>query len=254
MNRLSKYVLVMSQTLITGKNPHYECPICDFSGCFLPWVHRVGTRPFARCPQCGSFERHRLQSQVIAKLLSRFGGRTNIDVLHFAPEPIISPLLRRFGGRYVTADLFRSNVDLKLDIQNLSLESNTFDLVYASHVMEHVVSDVQAAREIYRVLRPGGIAILPVPVVCHITVEYPEPNPNEHMHVRAVGRDWFDRIKAEFDGFELLTSSDVPEKYQTCVHENRAGYPNKRARHRPAMDGWRHLDYVPIYSKALYPK
>jgi predicted SAM-dependent methyltransferase len=248
MNTLVQCFLGWGQVAFTRTDPRFHCPICAYSGRFLPWIHKVGSRPFARCPGCGSFERHRLQSHVIANLLKNHDG--SLDVLHFAPEPIIRPLLQKFGGRYVTADLFRTDVDLKLDIQSIELESNSFDLVYASHVMEHVPRDKDAAREIYRVLKPGGKAILPVPIVCDKTVEYPEPNPNEHMHVRAVGPDWFERISTVFDGFELISSADVPTEYQTYVYERRTGYPSKRAKYRPSMQGTRHLDYVPIFSKS----
>jgi len=39
------------------------------------------------------------------------------------------------------------------------------------------------------VVQMNGIAILPVPLVCEKTLEYPEPNPYEAYHVRAPGMD-----------------------------------------------------------------
>jgi ubiquinone/menaquinone biosynthesis C-methylase UbiE len=46
----------------------------------------------------------------------------------------------------------------------VNLDANTFDGVICSHVLEHVPDDVEAMREIYRVLKPGGWAILMAPI------------------------------------------------------------------------------------------
>ena len=40
----------------------------------------------------------------------------------------------------------------------------TFDLVLCNHVLEHIEDDQVAIKELARVLRPGGIAILQAPV------------------------------------------------------------------------------------------
>ena len=80
----------------------------------------------------------------------------------------------------------------------MELEDESFDLIYASHVLEHVQYDIQALHEIRRVLTKNGIAILPVPIVCEETIEYPEPNPAEHLHCRAPGIDYFDKYKSVF--------------------------------------------------------
>lgn len=49
------------------------------------------------------------------------------------------------------------------DFQKLHYEAGTFDIVIASDVFEHIRRDVDAMREIHRVLRPGGDLILTVP-------------------------------------------------------------------------------------------
>jgi SAM-dependent methyltransferase len=49
------------------------------------------------------------------------------------------------------------------DICAMPFGDATFDLVLATDVIEHVDDDVQALREVRRVLKPGGVAIVTVP-------------------------------------------------------------------------------------------
>ncbi len=49
------------------------------------------------------------------------------------------------------------------DVCAMPFEDNSFDLVLATDIIEHVDDDAQAVREIARVLRPGGRAIVTVP-------------------------------------------------------------------------------------------
>jgi len=51
------------------------------------------------------------------------------------------------------------------DITQLTFESDSFDLVISSDVLEHVEDYPAAMREIFRVLRPGGAHVLSVPIV-----------------------------------------------------------------------------------------
>lgn len=47
--------------------------------------------------------------------------------------------------------------------EHMPVQSNSFDLVYSTHVLEHVQNPPQVLRETVRVLRPGGIAQIVVP-------------------------------------------------------------------------------------------
>jgi SAM-dependent methyltransferase len=185
--------------------------VCSYYGPFVNSKKKQGKkRQYAICPKCGAGERHRLQSLVLDRLV-REGIYFDMDVLHFAPELIISPRLRSMARRYVTADLFRADVDINTDICNMNIADDSYDLVYASHVLEHVEDDRAAIKEIYRVLRPGGIAILPVPIYgLGYTVEYDSPRKEEDYHVRAPGlADYFDRYKKEFSSVEVISSNEV---------------------------------------------
>lgn len=140
-----------------------KCNICGWRGRrFLSdqW------HPFTICPRCRSGVRHRLLIAALAGMAEVsfakiVDGKT---VLHFAPEAVLKGVLRGRAGLYLTADFTRTDVDRQLDLSDLSaLAAETFDLLIACDVLEHVPDDHRAMREIHRVLRRGGYAILTVP-------------------------------------------------------------------------------------------
>jgi SAM-dependent methyltransferase len=223
----------------------FECPICAYRGPFCKVTPSTGTRSHAQCPRCGAFERHRLQCWCLHRLFFEHDF-SKISLLHFAPESHLRNLLEPRVARYETADLYAGGVDYRVDLQSLPFSDNSYDFVYASHVLEHVLDDGRALSEIHRILSPGGLAVLPVPIVAEQTVEYAAPNPHESEHVRAPGYDYFDRYRAHFSRVECFDSSQAPEYYQTYVYEDRTGWPNELSPLRPPMSGERHSDVVPI--------
>lgn len=169
-----------------------------------------------------------------------------MKMLHVAPEPFFrSFFVGRFGS-YETADLDMKGVDYHVDLQNTPFRDATYDFIFASHVLEHIPDDRKAIGEIRRILKPGGIAILPVPVVCEKTIEYPAANPSEAYHVRAPGLDYHERFRPYFSRVETRTSESLPEKFQPFIYENRTVWPTKECPMRPPMGGARHIDVVPI--------
>jgi ubiquinone/menaquinone biosynthesis C-methylase UbiE len=167
-------------------------------------------------------------------------------MLHFAPEPFFRHLFSLRFGRYETADFAMKGVDHTVDLRQLPFADATYDFVFASHVLEHIPDDDKAISEIRRVLKPNGIAILPVPVIGEKTVEYPGPNPFECDHVRAPGMDYFARYERYFRKVEKICSDSLPEKYQVFVYENRSQWPTAECPLRPAMPGEKHGDVVPV--------
>lgn len=157
------------------------------------------------CPSCNSHDRERHLYLYLKRLhlLDRFAGAA---VLHFAPEKRLSRLLAQLKtARYVKADLFPSADDIqKVDMLNICFPDESFDIVLANHVLEHVGDDRRGTEEIRRVLRPGGFAILQTPYSerLHATWEDPGIDDDEARnaiygqedHARLFGRDIFDRF------------------------------------------------------------
>ena len=117
---------------------------------------------------------------------------------------------------YISSDLYREDVDHQFDIQSIPYPDNSFDLVFASHVLEYVKDDRQAIQEIKRVLRPGGLAFLPVPMLHEKTIDYEERPPNKRI-IRETGRDYFDRYREVFSEVIVYEPSSFDEKFNLTI-------------------------------------
>lgn len=156
------------------------------------------------CPVCASMGRHRLLWHVLSRTDAFRGGSGRL--LHMAPEPGLEGALRRRGTlRHTTADLHDPHVDDTVDITDMPYADGTFDLLLCSHVLEHVPDDRAAMREVARVLKRGGSALIMVPFHDdEATDEDPgltdvaerESRFGQHDHVRYYGRDIMDRLRA----------------------------------------------------------
>jgi SAM-dependent methyltransferase len=228
-----------------GLTRWFTCPICRYRGPF----RSIRSRRYARCPSCNSAERHRLIYLVLEQLRPGYAF-DQMRMLHFAPEPWLRKLFRKQFGTYETADIARAHVDHRIDMRGMAtIPDGSFDIVVASHVLEHIKEDHQAIREVARVLAPGGIALLPVPIVARQTIEYPHPVPTEFNHVRAPGLDYYDRFKPHFQRVTVYSSADVDEQYQTWAWGDRSTWPNSDHPYLQPMPGQRHLDAVPVCFK-----
>lgn len=239
---------IYSKVVVKNKSK-YLCPICGYRGPFADYKDESYPILDTACPKCDLYERHRLQFLVMQEL-SKNHDFKSLSVLHFAPEPRFKKAYERLFSSYTTADIEDSEVDFQVDIRGMQFEDASFDIVYASHVLEHVDDDDAALKEIYRILKPGGFAVLPVPVVSPKTVEYPEPNAHEFGHVRAPGVDYFDRYKDVFEKVEVWDSTQFPAEFQLYTYENRSKYPTETSPHRLPMEGDHFKDYVPVCYKA----
>jgi SAM-dependent methyltransferase len=245
VRRLKNRLRLLSFKLRNLQKEQFECPICGYTGPFLDFAPPTGLRKHAQCPHCLALERHRIQFVVVTDLL-RERNTAQMKMLHFAPEPFFREFFSQRFGRYESADLSMQGVDHHVDLQQLPFADETYDFVFASHVLEHIPDDEKAIAEIHRILKPNGIAILPVPIVAEKTIEYPEPNPNEFYHVRAPGLDYFDRYERHFSKVERPSSDVLPKKYQLFVYENRSQWPTPACPLRPATQGEKHSDIVPV--------
>jgi len=225
----------------------FDCPVCGYHGIFLPVGGPLGTRKYGLCPGCGAFERHRLEAMVLHRVLAPFEPARR-SALHFTPEPGLAALLRGQFREYRTSHLTDTAADIVGDLRDLPLPDASFDFVLASAILEHIQEDRKAMAEIYRILKPGGMAVLYVPVVADATIEYPAPVATEDGHVRAPGPDYFDRCREFFDAVEVYSSDDFSPRHQLHVYEDRSR-PTARTPYRRPMPGERHVDYVPVCMK-----
>ena len=160
-------------------------------------------RTNALCPGTLSLERHRLLWLYLnsnSNIESQF-----LNVLHVAPEQVFFKKFKKFKNwTYTTTDLNSPLADIKADLCNLPFKDETYDLILCNHVLEHIIDDIKAMKEIYRVLKTGGKAILQIPLDMEKEESYEDHtiiNPKDRSkhfgqydHVRIYGMDFFKKL------------------------------------------------------------
>jgi SAM-dependent methyltransferase len=192
---------------IALKGHNVECPCCGSTYLtFLP--AGILKRANATCIKCGSLERHRnlwLFFLANAQLLEK-----QIKLLHAAPEKIF---YKKFSADknidYYPIDLHPADYNygtktMEMDLTDLKYSDNFFDAIICNHVLEHIPDDRKAMKEIYRVLKPDGWAIINVPIKPEMSYTIEDPtidDPQKQLklfgqpdHVRIYGKDYTDRL------------------------------------------------------------
>lgn len=214
VDRLRPYVWALRSGLRTmrflfGRFPR-ECPVCGYKGHFFAYANplALGINIDSLCPRCLSHERHRLL--VIADREHNLFA--NKDILHFAPELGLKTYIgSKQPRRYVTCEFGGRGADLDINIENIDLRSNEFELVVCCHILEHV-DDHRAIPELFRIIREGGMLIAMTPVIegwPETFEDHSKQNTqddrilyfNQHDHVRFFGSDLRNRLRQA--GFEL---------------------------------------------------
>lgn len=183
---------------------------------FLPYGYGV-QRENVLAPGTLSLERHRLLWLYLKS--TTFFSKPK-KVLHVAPEQCFYKLFRKQENLdYLTTDLFSPLADVKADICNLPFESNSYDIIFCNHVLEHIEDDKKAMQELFRVLKPGGMGIFQIPQELEREKTYEDfsiTDPadrkihfGQYDHVRIYGKDYFNKLRNI--GFEVneIKSSDI---------------------------------------------
>jgi len=176
---------------------------------FLPYGY-VKIRPNALSPGTLSLERHRLIWLYLQRETNFF--KTSAKLLHMAPEKAFMKRLKKLKNlAYTTCDLESPLADVKTDICDLPFDDTSFDWILCNHVLEHIPNDTKAMQELYRVLKPGGIALLQVPLESNRKETFEDDSIvnkaertkvfGQYDHVRIYGKDYFDKLRQT--GFEV---------------------------------------------------
>ena len=191
----------------------FSCPFCLHSyNAFMPAGYKQkvlterkvvggGFRQNVLCPYCRSSDRERLVYMFIKK---NHLVRKQMKVLHVAPEKNLFENLRKEELNLYSADIKNSIARIKMDIRKIDFPNEYFDAIICNHVLEHIVDDQKAMKELYRVLKSSGWAILQVPysnrketfedptvkTESERTATFGQPD-----HVRIYGKDFVSRLR-----------------------------------------------------------
>ena len=213
----------------------YQCPFCKSNlrkllpgGYNLPVIKEkqiigAGRRNNCICPRCYSTDRDRLIYLYLTNFTRIFTDKNKM--LHVAPSGSLKALLQKIttldyqeGIKYHEGFYYSKDISI-IDIRKLDFEDNSYDIIFCNHVLEHVPEDHLAMTELYRILKPGGWAILQVPISKVLDKTYEDPTitgkkeREKHFgqfdHVRIYGSDYPKRLEvAGFKVEEILPVKD----------------------------------------------
>lgn len=200
-------------TTIQYSGLRFRCPCCG--GRFRKFLPYGADR---KCPRCGCLKRHRLLWSYLRKRTDFF--TCHKKVLDISPLPFFQKKCKNLKNLdYISVDLSSPMVMIKMDITDIATPDNQFDCIICYHVLEHIPDDKKAMRELFRVLKPGGWAILQSPVRHNLDKTFEDPSivsleERRHVfgqadHLRIYGRDYKDRL--ERAGFTVRLDNYVKE-------------------------------------------
>ena len=212
----------------------YICSCCERTfRKFLPFGVGGKPRPNAQCPGCGSLERHRL---LWLYLKDKNFFESRLKILDIAPMKLFQKKCISLPNLdYTSADISSPLAMVQMDITDIKLPDNQFDCIMCYHVLEHILDDQKAMHELYRVLKPGGWAILQSPVDFAREKTFEDPSitsPQDRLHVfgheghvRIYGRDYKDRLEqagftVKLDNYVACLDDATVKKYGLMKDEN----------------------------------
>jgi SAM-dependent methyltransferase len=135
----------------------HECIICNFKA--SDWVNLPNQNLL--CPNCGSLSRDRRLWQLLKERYIE----TNINVLDFSPSrPLFRKWKKEKNLNHIASDLSRDFIaDVTYDITQIPEKENAFDLIVCYHILEHVIEDAKAMKELHRVLKSNGTVVIQTP-------------------------------------------------------------------------------------------
>lgn len=200
--KLSYLIQPFLVLILRGKT--YTDPIDNKSfRMFLPYGYGK-QRNNVLSPSTLSLERHRLLWLYLKRETNFFTAQKK--VLHFAPEQAFYKRFRKMKNlNYVTTDLNSPLADVKADICDLPFDDNSFDIIFCNHVLEHIPNDKKAMKELYRVLKQGGMGIFQIPQDLSRAITFEDNSITDkkerakvfgqYDHVRVYGRDYFNKLR-----------------------------------------------------------
>ena len=202
------------------------CNICGLQSAFF-CKNLIHPRDFLTCMHCGSTSRYRSVARGVLRALSELSGVhvASMAAVQYVQFPriikvydtqvafslgVVTYPLPHYLAQNPNIELFLSDLNSvtndkgpngeyisQQNLESLSYDSNKFDIVITSDVMEHVRQPQRAHGEIARVVRPGGVYIFTVPhtrdqyeTQCRVKINNPaDPSQDEYLEEKVYHGD-----------------------------------------------------------------
>lgn len=187
-----------------------EACVCNLCGWIGPSFRGPDHSEGAACPDCGSIARDRF-------LFFGFVDRrppSRYRVLETSPRlghDYRQAMRGWFDYRASDYDLRVHRADIELDLQDIHLEDGSVDVLLTPHVLEHVPDTDRALDGVHRLLAPGGVMYLQVPVLQGRTArpEAPEFHGDNTPVEWRFGPDLTDRLRDHGFRTRLLCTREL---------------------------------------------
>ena len=182
------------------------CSVCGWTGWkFRAYADSNGIRRNALCHRCKTGSRQRA---LIRFLTENDSLHPDMKCLDFGAYLEYGKIFNALKCKLYFVDIVALNVDAAMDIVGLGIKNNCIDLIICYHVLEHVYNDLQALRELHRILNKNGTLILQVPWDPYRKTyrKATQSTFNPNNHVREYGYDIINKIKKT--GFKVKLRND----------------------------------------------
>ena len=188
------------------------------------------------CPYCMCGARERLVLAMLQHEIDVKGKK----ILHLSPEKsiyqYIAPLAYVITGDIEPGFYKRTAPDIiTLDATDFTFENNSFDIVIGNHMLEHIPDDAKAMKEFYRIVKPGGIAILQVPYSDTIPATLEEPfindrkrqselfGQNDHVRLYQLA-DYMERLRRTGFNVKYISPEELRLKFPSFIFQPGEGF------------------------------
>lgn len=143
------------------------CSVCQKRTIFVSFDNWL--RESYRCAFCHSSPRQRALIKVLNDNVPEWKQKR---IHESSPSGAVHRMLKKYCADY-TYSFFYEDKELgktisagctNQNLENLKFEDNSFDIFITQDVFEHINNPFAAFKEIYRVLKPGGVHIFTVPI------------------------------------------------------------------------------------------
>lgn len=148
-----------------------------------------------------------VRGQIIMDRIRKLANGKELKILNVgAGTGFTSELMQEFGEvksveyDQVCADLVRDKLKIDIvqgSITELQYEDNSFDLVTAFDVVEHVEDDLLAVSELHRVCKPGGHVLITVPAFMSLWGHHDVINHHFKRYLKKEIRELFKPLSGE---------------------------------------------------------